>query len=482
MFPSLEDTETRAPSAVESRRATKLPPLSGQTARDEDLARRLEEVYSAMQTMRAEREREKAAESQVHERNQEAVNAKLSTIGNALTSLNTQLTSLSARVQRLEDSSVFQRFDELAGSFYGLYSGLDAKFKESSERTEALYARLGKIEADAAEKSRGGSSAESLAKAHGLISQLQNRCDETDRTFRTALERQSSEANRNMELQAGLFRRALDDFHGGLEAKIGILSKRCDEADQSAPKTLCSGLQILNQAVSELHSKVDGLETKMKDVVQHTAECIKENASNIDSRLGTLDTAVDSMKKRIDALENERGPTKCTRTLALITSSSSRAISNPAVVSSEQGLLVTFREEMIRLMTCKWLGQIPENPVCTVEGYITDEIRLAYYFKTNLRSPFTGEHVDTRFMRSPMLDSLSALTLQYQDTTDQDALKVFYNKVREWFAPVIRSNVFSPVLHSNGRYSELELGFTAYYSRTIDKMLSLVKAYSKFAE
>ena len=406
-----EDSQGPLISEIPRRNVGRLPSL-GNTDR---LTQRLDEVFLTLENIRAEQSREKETQRKIRERDQNAVNAKLVSLG-------TQLNSLNERVERLETSDVFCRFNELAEDFYGLHPRLK-KLEDSDVKIEGVYARLAKVEADVADKSRN----EPLMKAYGMINLLNQRCDKAD---------QKSE----------LRKKTLDDV------------------------------------MDALHRKVGDLEANMKKFVR-TAEEIKKSVAgfDIEARMSALNATNDATIQRIVILEQRLNNEN------IVSESKNFSQAKKAVQSSGEstGCLLQFRDEMKRLMECTWVKKISKDPVCTIEGYITDGPMLENFHKQDSRSPFTGNFVKKTVIRSPVLQSLSNLTIENKETTDVATLKMFYNNVRRLFHSVLDVDEFSIYLGHDGSLicnGFKSQGLWLVQTRQLRDILHLVKANAEFAD
>ena len=430
-----EDSQSPLISEIPRRNVGRLPSL-GNTDR---LTQRLDEVFLALDNIRAEQSREKETQRKIRERDQNAVNAKLVFLG-------TQLNSLNERVERLETSDVFCRFNELAEDFYGLHPRLK-KLEDSDVKIEGVYARLAKVEADVADKSRN----EPLMKAYGMINLLNQRCDEAD---------QKSE----------LRKKTLDDV------------------------------------MDALHRKVGDLEANMKKFVR-TAEEIKKSVAgfDIEPRMSALNATSDATIKRIDIIEQrlnnatsqnmeskgavpKNSVPESKETIPKRLDSKASGVSlqiKPVVLSNGETnrCLLQFRDEMKRLMTCTWTEKISADPVLTAEGYITDGPTLEKYYADDSRSPFTSNYVNKTIIRSTMLTDLSKSTIENKDTNDEAALKMFYNNVRRWFLPLLGELECRIYLRTDGSLGGWESkGLWLGESNQFRGMYRLVKANAEFAD
>ncbi len=160
-----------------------------------------------------------------------------------------------------------------------------------------------------------------------------------------------------------------------------------------------------------------------------------------------------------------------------------------------------FRDEMKRLLTCKWLNRISENPVCTVEGYVTDGSMLKRYHERTTKSPFTGRMVESTGYECQALTELSRLTIEAasveEDDHDDAQLRTFYAKVKALLVcPVSGDVLLKAVLLSTGRLYSAKYSFSRdrkcpatgkpwdgvyVCSQTIADICNLVRANRDFA-
>ena len=162
--------------------------------------------------------------------------------------------------------------------------------------------------------------------------------------------------------------------------------------------------------------------------------------------------------------------------------------------------LKEFRDEMKRLLTCEWLDSISENPVCTVEGYVTDGSMLRRYHEGTTKSPFSGKVVESTGYECQALTELSRLTIEaaaVEDDLDDAQLRTFYARVKALLVcPVSGDVLLKAVLLSTGHLYCSDHFFSwdrtcpvtgrpwdgvYVWSRTIADICKLVRANRDFA-